>query len=180
MFDKLHDKLFGDWREKSVATCGYLDIPGIYLMAARAFGLKGYLGGLHSWIVQVSASGVQTVVEITDLETLEYQGVKTHEHYREQPGYTERMVVKTSRDGFQRWFGAEPKILDFTPIGHDLDLSALCRCYPHLRDEFQLLDLNCNTFVSWVVYHLSLSGISLKFAKTFGTKNNKYWEKFYV
>jgi len=181
MLNKLHAFVFGDWRDKSTAVAGTFDAPGVYVMAARAHGLKGLLGGRHSYIVHVSGGGEHTVFEITDRETLGYQGATEFKSYKTNPGFDEPVLYRVLRNGYQEWFGAQPYVVYHTQVWPELvDLDALFELYPHKNDQFKLFYLNCNTFVSWGVYLARMMGIDACFPKTFGTKSDAYWEKFYV
>lgn len=181
MLNKLHTLTFGDWRTKSTAVVGEFDKPGVYVMAARAHGLKGWFGGRHSYLVHVDQSGEHTVFEITDAETLGYQGAVEYTSYRSNPGFDEPVLYRAKRNGYQQWFGAQPRVVWYNAVWPELaDLDDLFHLYPHKNSEFRMFHMNCNTFVSWSVFIARTMGVDIRFPKTYGTKSDAYWEKFYV
>jgi hypothetical protein len=181
MLNHLHTLTFGDWRKESTAVVGEFTKPGYYVMSAQAHGLKGWIGGRHSYIVHVPQTGQHDVYEITDYETLTYQDVWDYTAFKPHARYNEAALFKVARHGFQQWFGAFPRIESYTeawPTEQDLD--ELCEHYPHKNDEFSLLNVNCNTFVSWCVYSARQHNVQLHFPKTYGTKSDAYWKNFYA
>lgn len=175
----LHDRVFGQWYEKSTEVVIKLN-PGIHLLSARAFGLKGYIGGQHSWVAQVGLDGQQHVFELTDAETLSVQGATTCSSFTEPsflaPFY--KVIYASDRAAGQRWFGAKPTVWkSWRPELSYLDVVELVTEYPH-HGEFHVLGKNCNTFSSWLTWRISeLLGDRFKMTGgTFvGARSPRHW-----
>jgi hypothetical protein len=151
-----------------------LDTSQIYYIQARAWALKGYFGGTHSWTTFFSNEhNAWCVVEVTDKETLMCQdGIILYEKVISNDD-TVRAPYISTRSYNAEWFGSKPSIIDSCPtVSYDAILNA-CKDYPY--SEFRLLDLNCNTFSSYLYWKLNLD---LKQPlRSVGFKNKKYWDK---
>lgn len=145
----------------SILPVADLKVPGLYFQAARAFGLKGLLGGTHSWLTHIADDLKHTVIEVTTIETLHVQGSSFYKSFRDTPNYLIdpelHQVFVSNRNGSQRWFGHDPKITYLGPMELDVLLS-WSELYPHIHDTFRVLTTNCNTFTSWILH---LMGVEL-------------------
>lgn len=151
---KINKMLFGDWQARSIIPVVKFKVPGLYLLTAKTYGVKGLLGGTHSWLVHADDSR-QTVIEVTNVETIGVQGSSRFYSLRqvEPASIQEQLVFVSDRNGGQKWFGGTPKAVYLGNIGLDriLDIS---RAYPRLNSSFNVLTVNCNTFTSWVLCNL--------------------------
>lgn len=168
----IHERLFGRWQDKSIEQAAELNVPGLYFLAARTFGLKGLLGGTHSWLTHVDHDMKHTVIEVTSIETLNVQGSGFYYGYNGMPNYEadieEHRVFVSDRRGDQAWFGHAPEVVYIGPMELEplLDWTG---CYPKLDHAFNVLKANCNTFTSWILH---LIGVELWIG--IGAKN---WSK---
>jgi hypothetical protein len=163
------NRLLGDWRIESVEPVADL-ADGLHFMRARTIGLKGVLGGYHSYAAYVRG-GVHTVFEVSDAETLDHQGV-TLRSYIERPLTPKTQVVLASdRHGYQRWFGAAPKVLATCNVPL-IEVLTIVSEYPQASMKFHVLRNNCNTFVSWLAYN-----VGCKLPWTWGMRSHRYWAR---
>lgn len=155
--------LFKDWRicDQSLVPLE-LSTTGIHYIYARAWHLKGYLGGKHSYITLWSEEHKNYItVEYTDRETLEVQGANIL--YGGTDKYHEHSTFISIRPPNARWFGNDPKIYYCSgnpgawhhKLGY-LDFMKACDDYPFKNKEFDLLTNNCNTFTSYLIHALKL------------------------
>lgn len=164
------NKLF-DWRLNEVTPTDVLSsikTPAICILSAPAFGLKGYLpGGRHTWIAQSCGNG-WVVYEISDLETLQYQGGEWY--YNKYYDPYQPQLVATSRDPSQMWFGNKPRLDRIYPYSFifESDLNQ----YP-LNKDIDLRTNNCNTFVSFMSWKYGWDA-RLPYV---GFKPPEYWDK---
>jgi hypothetical protein len=170
MIALLHDTLFGRWQDQAVNI--ELELPdGLHFMRARTFGLKGRLGGQHSYVAYVR-NGVHTVFEVSSAETLDYQEVSFRSYIRRPVAPLEQVVLASDRHAGQRWFGHKPRLLATVRDAALLDVLDVVNDYPKVTTGFHLFANNCNTFVSWVAYNFNV-----KLPWTPGSKRHSYWKK---
>lgn len=170
-------KIFKDWRLCDISTVDLvLDKQYIYYIHARAWALKGWIGGTHSCMAVWSKKlDKWLVVESTDAETLAIQGAEIL--YTRSHDLITKGPFVSDRDPRQRWFNARPfvvgKVLN---IGIDLDqLVDACAKYP-VR-EFRLVSQNCNTFISYLIVRF---GLKLKRPlRSIGFRSAKQWRSYY-
>lgn len=153
--NKLQKNVYGDWRTKDISETYLSDLTaGAHILSARAFGLKGHLGGYHTWLAFVDADS-HTVFEITDVETVLIQANKhiVYSFHRD----SSLALIKSNRRATQKWFGSNPEKLVSLPTLTLLQCEHLVETYKsHVLDSrYHLLKNNCNTFVSWVLYKTS-------------------------
>lgn len=162
---------FTDWKLLPRDSVGLeLDVTRLYYLHARAWHLKGYIGGTHSWITFYSDQHRNwLVIELTDRETLDvqdcnilYSGTDTLEH---APFITDRV-----KDG--RWFGAAPRVVDSCQTIEFERLKTACQEYP--IDKFFLATRNCNTFTSYLIWKLALD--LARPLRSIGFRNKKWWD----
>lgn len=164
------NKLF-DWRLNDVSPTDVLSsikTPAICILSAPAFGLKGYLpGGRHTWIAQWVNGTDWTVIEISDIETLEYQGGKLLYNKYYQPQLSQ--LIASDRDPTQMWFGRTPRLDRIYPYSFifEKDLEE----YP-LNKDITLTRNNCNTFVSFMSWKYGWDA-NLPYV---GYKPPEYWD----
>jgi len=149
--------IFKDWR---LCDQSPIDLQfkkdKIYYVHARAWHLKGYLLGRHSYLTWWSQNHKQQlVVEYTDRETLEVQSGKVIYGGREE--YQLHAPYISNRPANARWFGADPVIKGYcTNTLNYNDIVDACEEYPYKITTFDLLKNNCNTFTSYLLYKLNL------------------------
>ena len=169
--------LFKDWRLLSTETVPLPFVKGrIYYLHARAWALKGYLGGTHSWSTFWSPEHNKwLVVELTDEETISYQNAKILFTRSTSTDKTEHSPIISTREPNQRWFGCEPYIVDSSLQNFTYDdIVKACREYP--IDEFIMIKRNCNTFSSYLNWKL---GLNLKRPfRSVGYRPAAWWTKF--
>ena len=168
---------FKDWRECSQDLVPIeLDQSRIYYMQARAWNLKGYLGGTHSYTTFYSNEHkAWTVIEYTERETLSYQGGVTLYDGNRSSDDTAHAPYISTRPYNAQWFGADPYVVDFTHAPLYNDVLKACKEFP--LQGFRLIDLNCNTFTSYL--HWSL-GLHLKRPlRSVGYRNKDWWQSRY-
>ena len=172
----LNELIFKDWRVLDQTPVPMdLDKSRIYYMHARAWALKGYLGGTHSWITFYSKKHKSwLVLEFTDLETLEVQNAEVVAQGWPTPSDTLHAPFITKRPYNARWFGADPIIVDSCEMKVSFDdvVSVLSQ-YPFKK--FILTKRNCNTFVSYIINKLDLD--MRRPLRSFGFRNKNWWEK---
>lgn len=158
-YNKLHDRYYGDWRTKDISPTHIPNLRfGAHILYAKAFGLKGSLGGRHSWLVY-SEPEKHHVFEITDQETLELQASEYKMHTRHKGSIMG--VFQSNREPTQKWFGNNPRFLTSIPGLTLADCVRLAETYPLANRRYDLVRANCNTFISWVAYVTSTK-ISLR------------------
>ena len=148
--------LFKDWRTGDQSSVNLsFDKDYVYYIHARAWALKGWLGGTHSWTVFWSNEHNQWLVaEISDKETLTVQQAKIL-WIQPYAGLFDKVPVISNRVPDARWFGSTPIIVGSSyKTFNYYDIVAVCEEYP--KKEFQLLTTNCNTFTSFLVHRLNL------------------------
>lgn len=99
----LQERICGRWQDKSIAKVVEFKVPGLYFLNARTFGLKGWIGGSHSWLVHVNEDFKQTVLEVTSYETLRVQGAVniTEDYVDNLVEYLD--ALKTTRKTYNFW-----------------------------------------------------------------------------
>lgn len=173
-------RIVGDWRDYSTDETGMLG-DGIYFTSAKAFGLKGYLGGVHSWLTYVKR-GKHTVIETTDRETLIVQRAKKIIPLSPVENDEQKTVFISDRNGTQQWFGMKPVYWEILPTNliSLKTIEDIAKSYPYLGHEFDLFKLNCNTFMSWLHYrveqHVDMKLNRLKNV-SLGGRSAAYWSK---
>lgn len=164
------NKLF-NWRFADISKTPILDEAtrwNTYVLSAPAWGLKGKLpGGRHSWIAKKTHEGQWRTVEITDLETLQYQKAIPIYHKYADPYI--RQVIVSDRDPSTMWFGNMPRV-DATFDTTFIPFSQL-DSYP-LNEKINLLTNNCNTFVSYMAWQ-NYWKLDLPYV---GFRQPEYWE----
>ncbi len=167
------NRLFKDWRtlDKSSAELN-LDKKYFYYLHARAWALKGWLGGTHSWFSFWSEEkNSWLVLELTDPETLDVQ--EADAIYIRNVNYTDHSPAISNRIPDARWFGSNPIIIASTENRFTYqDIETVCKEYQF--NKFNLLNDNCNTFASYVIHKLGL-GFSRPF-RSIGFKTSEYWK----
>ena len=171
---------FKDWREcdQSIVPME-LSTKSIHYIHARAWHIKGYLGGKHSYLTLWSKEHKDYITcEYTDRETLAIQGAKilyagTNEYQLHAPFISIRKFNA-------RWFGSDPVIYySASNPGtwhHELgykDFAIACDEYPLLHEDFDLLKNNCNTFTSYLIHKLKLDMDSPTLA--IGARSRQWW-----
>jgi hypothetical protein len=168
---------FKDWRECSqdLKELG-LDSSRLYYIQARAWNLKGYLGGTHSWTTFYSQQHKSwLVIEYTERETLGYQDGTIIHDGNPTSDDTKHGAYITTRAPNAQWFGADPYIVDSCPAPSYEEVLKACETIPY--DGFRLLDLNCNTFTSYLHWRL---GLHLRRPlRSVGYKNKDWWQSRY-
>lgn len=151
------DLFFKNWRflDQSKVNLPF-EKEYVYYVHARAWALKGYLGGTHSWTVFWSTEHDQwLVVELSDIETIDVQQ-GTILWMRNDIGYQDRGPIISNRAPNAKWFGATPIIVGKSKntFIYD-DFVKVCDQYP--IQNFKLLNFNCNTFTSFLSAKLNLN-----------------------
>ena len=149
--------LFKDWRllDQSPVDLGF-EKDNVYYVHSRAWALKGWLGGTHSWTVFWSTKHSQwMVIELTDLETISVQNGHVY-WVRPKIGYQEHSPIISNRMPNAKWFGSTPVVVGQckNTFTYD-DFVEVCESYP--IQDFRLVDRNCNTFTSFVISELNLN-----------------------
>ena len=165
---------FKDWRECSQDLIPLeLDPNRLYYIQAKAWHFKGYIGGTHSWTTFFSPEHNSWLVsEYTERETLSYQGGKIIYDGNSLLDDTKHAPYITTRPYNAQWFGGNPYIVD--SCRNILYNEALQACKEFPYNEFRLLDLNCNTFTSYLHWKL---GLYLKRPfRSVGYKNKDWWQ----
>lgn len=168
--------IFKDWRlcDISQDLNLILDTDKSYYLHAKAWHLKGWLGGTHSFFAcydQLRTTWF--VAEITDRETLDVQGHNAI--YSGTSDYYERAPYITNRLYNTKWFGNKVKIVDSCPAVDFSDLLYITKSYP--IKEFDLLKNNCNTFLSYIIWKLNLP--LKRPIRSIGFKSTQWWNKNY-
>lgn len=171
MFRKLQELVLGRWQTKSVEKVVDFTQVGVYLLRARTFGFKGLIGGTHSWIVHVDMDGNCLVAEVTDLETLKLQGATMIEAVRKPTSDQEQLVFLSNREGGQKWFGASPRVRYLGGV-NKTTFRNMIATYPLADHVFHVLNANCNTFSSWIIYKLGFTPKNVGF----GAKSTEKWQ----
>jgi hypothetical protein len=141
-------------------------------MQARAWHFKGYIGGTHSYTTFYSEEHkAWLVAENTDRETLSYQGGNIVYDGNSTTDNTAHAPYITTRSYNAEWFGAKPYIVDSCATVSYKDVLQACQEYPY--KEFRLLDLNCNTFTSYLHWKLNLN--LKRPLRSVGYRNKKFW-----
>jgi hypothetical protein len=162
---------FKDWRECDQSRIQMkLDKSKFYYIQAQAWALKGYLGGTHSYCVFWDKEWL--VVELSDEETLSYQGGRVLYNGAPYNDITHRAPVISTRPYNAKWFGNTPYIVDSckSTISYS-DVLYACKKYPFT--EFKLLTQNCNTFTSFLINELKLD--LKRPLRSMGFKNKNWW-----
>lgn len=164
--------LFKDWRQCDQSpVLMNLDKSRFYYIQSRAWALKGYLGGTHSYCAFWDQQWL--VVELTERETLEYQDGRILYDGNVTPDDTVHAPYITTRSYNSKWFGSTPYIVDscVSTVDYHSVLSA-CKQYP--LTEFKLLYQNCNTFTSFLISKLNLP--LSRPLRSVGFRNKKWWK----
>jgi hypothetical protein len=165
---------FKNWRQCSQDIVPLdVDKSRMYYVQAQAWHLKGYLGGAHSWLTLWSEENQSwIVIELSDEETMSYQDGKVL--YSENS--TSHTPFMSTRSYNAQWFGHNPYIVDNcianVPINRIVEAM---KEYP--IKEFNILNRNCNTFTSYMIWKLNLR-LRRPF-KSIGFKNVMWWQKNY-
>lgn len=165
---------WSNWRKASISKTNIVDnaVNGVYFFSANAFGIKGMLpGGKHSW-ASIKEGSIWTTIEITDIETLEFQGAK----YINIPKYydkTKKQVLVSNRDPSTMWFGNTPSVIHYS--SNISDFKDNLAYSPYSCNEIKLYKNNCNTYLSYLLW-ASNSNVSFNYI---GFKSYKYWDKLY-
>ena len=165
---------FKNWRQCSQDIVPLdVDKSRMYYVQAQAWHLKGYLGGTHSWLTLWSEENQSwIVIELSDEETMSYQDGKVL--YSENS--TSHTPFMSTRSYNAQWFGHNPYIVDNcianVPINRIVEAM---KEYP--IKEFNILNRNCNTFTSYMIWKLNLR-LRRPF-KSIGFKNVMWWQKNY-
>lgn len=167
--------IFSDWRKADISeVLMALDNDYVYFLHSRAWGLKGYLGGTHSWLAFWCHENKKWMVaEVSDRETVDVQGARTYcagtEHY------SDKTPILSDRSPRQKWFNAYPSIVAKERRRITIQqASAVIRSYPF--SQYKLLHRNCNTFFSYLVYELDLH--FQKPLVSVGFRPKKFWRKW--
>jgi len=167
--------MFRDWRHCNQNEVEMeFDKDSIYYVHARAWHLKGYLGGKHSYITWFSKEhNQQLVVEYTDRETLDVQEADII--YSGTDDYFAHAPFISNRKPNRRWFGADPYIKGYCSLYPRTysDFVDACDIYPNRNKEFNILTNNCNTFSSYLLYKMMLE-IEQPFP-AFGHRSRQKW-----
>lgn len=167
--------IFQDWRILDQSPVGlYFDKRYIYYIHSRAWALKGWLGGTHSWFTFWSEIHERwLVLELTDTETINVQNASIY-WIRDNVEYREHSPVISNRINDAKWFGSIPTIVGKAKLQVLYsDIERACAMYPHT--QFDLIGHNCNTFASYILYKLNLE--IPRPLRSIGFKNSRYWEK---
>lgn len=165
---------FKDWRECSQDLVPMeLNEDCIYYMQARAWNIKGYLGGTHSYTTFYSKEHKEWMVaEYTERETLSYQEGSTVYDGNATLDDTKHAPYISTRPCNAQWFGANPYIVDSCLAPSYNEILKACKEFPY--NEFRILDLNCNTFTSYLHWKL---GLNLERPlRSVGYKNKDWWQ----
>lgn len=165
---------WNNWRNASIAQTTVVDNApnGIYFFSANAFGLKGKLpGGKHSWAAIKEDSG-WTTIEVTDIETLEFQGAVCLNKPASLNKYTKQVLISNRNPG-TLWFGNKPSVIHYCK--DIIDFKWNTALFPYKCDSIKLYKNNCNTYLSYLLW-ASNSNMSFSYV---GFKSYKYWDKFY-
>lgn len=165
---------WNNWRNASIEQTNIVDnaANGLYFFSANAFGIKGKLpGGKHSWAAIKEDSG-WTTIEITDIETLEFQGAKYTNTPISFDKFTKQVLV-SNRDPSTLWFGSMPKVIHYCE--DTIDFKWNTTLFPYRCDKIRLYKNNCNTYLSYLLW-ASNSNISFSYV---GFKSYKHWDKVY-
>lgn len=168
--------IFKHWKELPI-TPVQLDLnqDHFHYIQARAWGLKGWLGGTHSWFTFWCQNRREwLVLELTDKETLDYQSAEVI--FAGSNDYLERAPFISNRDPRQQWFGAKPTLIDSIELRPNLSyIEKLNHNYPF--PLYKLLTQNCNTYTSYLYHHLDLKQMNLPLRKV-GHRGSRFWQKF--
>lgn len=168
---------FKDWRECSQDLIELnLDESKLYYIQARAWNIKGYLGGTHSWTTFYSTQHRSwLVIEYTERETLSYQGGTILYDGNPTPDDTTHGAYISTRVPNAQWFGANPYIVDSCSAPSYAEVLKACETIPYTG--FRLLDQNCNTFTSYLHWKLGLH--MNRPLRSVGYKNKDWWQSRY-
>ena len=135
--------LFKDWRLLDQSSIGLsLEKDYAYYIHSRAWALKGWVGGTHSWITfWCNKNNKWLVVELTDKETIDVQYAKIL-FIRENIAYEEKTPIISDRIPDARWFGSDPIIVS------------------KFRNEFTIEDFIKVCNIIWI--HINLCIIKFK------------------
>jgi hypothetical protein len=164
---------FKDWRLLDQSPVGLTFAKDrIYYVHSRAWALKGWLGGTHSWLTFWSDyHNAQLVVELTDPETIAVQHASILYNWADT-AFQEHAPTISDRVADAKWFGSTPMIASSAPNRTTfLKIQQACEEYP--IKKFRLIDQNCNTFVSYLNYKLNL-----KLKRPIRSIGFKNWEKY--
>lgn len=165
--------LFKDWKLLDQTSVGFnLEKQYVYYIHSRAWALKGWLGGTHSWTTFWSEEHNKwLVIELTDRETINVQKA-TIFCIKDNTDYLTKTPIISDRVPDSLWFGTTPII-----VGKSLNTFTyvtfveLCLKYP--ITNFRIVNRNCNTFTSYIISTLDLS-IKKPF-RSIGFKNRCFW-----
>jgi hypothetical protein len=143
----------------------------VYFFSANAFGLKGRLpGGKHSWC-SIKENNSWTTLEITDIETIEFQEANILE-CSSYDKYAKQVIVSDRNPGTM-WFGSAPSIISYSKNIGDLLLNK--EIFPYKALDIKLYKNNCNTYLSYLLW---TANVDLKL-KYIGFKSYTHWDKLY-
>lgn len=164
---------WNNWRNASIKQTELVDNTkdGVYFFSANAFGLKGTIpGGKHSWC-SVKDGSSWTTLEITDIETIEFQKAKIIA-CNNSDKFTKQVIVSDRNPGTM-WFGNNPSIIAYNK--NSIDLFFNKELFPYKVQNIKLYKNNCNTYLSYLLWTANID-LSLKYI---GFKSYKHWDKFY-
>lgn len=169
--------IFKDWRicDQSLVPLE-LDKSRFYYLQAQAWHLKGYLGGTHSYSTFWSNQHESwLVVELTDYETVSYQGGEIEYTTADEDEPTKHAPFIHTRPYNAKWFGHSPYIVDSCDLTVNYqDVRQACDEYP--IQDFVLLSQNCNTFTSYLIWRFGLP-LRRPF-RSFGFKSGYWWRTY--
>ena len=165
---------FKDWRE-CTQDLKPLDLnkSQLYYIQARAWNNKGWIGGTHSYTTFFSEEHKSWMVaEYTERETLSYQNGVTVYDGNLTSDDTKHAPYISTRSYNAQWFGANPYIVDTCLAPTYKEVQQACVEFPY--SEFNILNLNCNTFTSYLHWKL---GLPLRRPlRSVGYKNKDWWQ----
>jgi hypothetical protein len=167
--------LFKDWRLLDQSSVGLVfDKKYFYYVHSRAWALKGWLGGTHSWFVFWSVEYDRwLVLELTDRETIDVQTATPL--YMWIVKYTDHTPTISNRVPDAKWFGSTPIVVGKTLNNLTYqEIVDVCNSYP--IKEFKLITHNCNTFASYVLYKLHLT--IKRPLRSIGFKDTTWWKNY--
>lgn len=169
--------LFKDWRKCDQSLIEMpLEKTKIYYIHAKAWHLKGYLGGTHSWTTFWSNEfNKWLVVELSDYETLWVQKASIYYNRSMALNITDRAPCISDRPYNAKWFGGVPIIVGSYETNCSYEtMKKICQDYPEYG--FDLINKNCNTFTSYLMYKLD-TDIKKPF-RSIGYRKKEIWKQY--
>ena len=140
---------FTDWRLLDQSPVDLtLDKRYVYYIHARAWALKGWLGGTHSYTTFWSEKHNEwLVIELSDKETLDVQNATVY-YIWDDVAYSQHSPIISNRNPAAKWFGATPIIVgrskneyaydDFEQLAKEYPLKTLYHTTPFLTANIRL------------------------------------------